>query len=216
MSFLPSGLSALTTANGFTLWHYRTEDTRTAVLIPGYFASAGTLLVAGDIVIVQASDATAMVPIRGGSLAGGGVTVDAAGTAPALLRSASVLADITLSATAVPRAIVLDAPPSPLSEGTSFVAGATITGPITQITFSFLTSAGALVAASQTVTVSSGRAVASFTAPSPGGGYRLRAVDASNATNVALSPPFAVTQPPRVLVETGGLLLLESGGTLLL
>ena len=215
MSFLPSGLSALTTANGFTLWHYRTEDTRTTVLTPGYFTAAGTLLMAGDIIIVQASDATALVPIRGGSLTGGGVTVDAAGTAPALLRSASLPADVTLGATAVPYAIVLDAPPSPLSEGTSFVVGATITGPITQIIFSFLTATGASVAASQTVAVSSGRAVATFVAPTPGGGYRLRAVDAADASNQALSPPFAVTQPPRVLAENGGLLLLENGGVLL-
>jgi len=216
MSFLPSGLSALTNANGFTLWHYRTEDSRTTVLAPGYFASAGTMLQPGDIVIVQASDATALVPIRGGAITGGGVTVDAAGTAPALLRSATLLIDVAVAATVTPRAIVLDPPPSPLSEGDILTAGASITGPIAQITFYFRTATGAEVSAPHTVAVVAGRAVTAFTAPAPAGGYRLLAVDAADPANVALSPPFAVTQPPRLLSESGGRLLLESGGALLL
>ena len=32
MPFIATGLSALATANGFTLWHYRTDDDRAAVL----------------------------------------------------------------------------------------------------------------------------------------------------------------------------------------
>lgn len=216
MSFLSSGLAALTTANGFTLWHYRTQDSRATVLAAGYFAAAGTLLQPGDIVIVQASDATAMVPIRGGPVAGGGVTVDALGAAPALLRSATLQADIALTATAVPRAIVLDAPPSPLFEGNGFVAGATVTGPIAQITFRFRTALGTEVAPPQTVAVAAGRAQAGFTAPAPAGGYRLLAADAADPAHADLSPPFAVTRPPRLLSEASGLLLLESGGAALL
>ncbi|MFN3591444.1 MAG: S24 family peptidase, partial [Thermaurantiacus sp.] len=56
----------------------------------------------GDIVIVQAADATALVPIRSGAAAGEGVTVDGCGSAPALLRSASLPFSIAVEATAVP------------------------------------------------------------------------------------------------------------------
>ncbi|WP_198373388.1 hypothetical protein, partial [Roseomonas rosulenta] len=138
MPFSALGLSALTSANGFTLWHYRTEDLRAEVLAPGYFAPAGAQLLPGDIVIVQASDSTALVPIRGGTIAGGGVTVDGSGSAPSLLRSASLVADIDLDATAVPRAIRLDTVAEVLFEGETLAAGATITGPIAQVTFTLL------------------------------------------------------------------------------
>ena len=216
MPFLPSGLSALTTANGFTLWHYRTEDDRASVLAPGYFAPATARLLPGDIVIVQAADATALVPIRGGSVVGGGVTVDGSGGAPALLRSATLLADVFLAGSAIPRALVLDAPPSPLNPGDALVAGVTVTGPIAQVTFTFRRSSGAEVSTPQTVSVVAGRAVAGFTAPEPAGGFRLFVVDAADPTNFALSPPFAVTQPPRLLTEAGGTLLTENGALLIL
>lgn len=216
MPFLPSGLSALTTANGFTLWHYRTEDDRASVLAPGYFAPAAARLLPGDIVIVQAADATALVPIRGGSIVGGAVTVDGSGGGPALLRSAALLADVVLAGSAIPRALVLDAPPSPLNPGDALVAGVTVTGPIAQVTFTFRRSSGAEVSAPQTVSVVAGRAVAGFTAPEPAGGYRLFAVDAADPTHFTLSPPFAVTQPPRLLTEAGGTLLTESGALLIL
>lgn len=184
MPFLSSGLAALTTANGFTLWHYRTEDDRASVLAAGYFAPAAAQLQPGDIVIVQASDATALVPIRGGSLAGGGVTVDGSGGAPALLRSATLLADVVVAASAIARALVLDPPPVPLLPGDALVAGAAVTGPIAQVTFSFRTATGAEVAPPQTVPVLAGRAEASFTAPVPGGGYRLFAVDAADPAKI--------------------------------
>lgn len=216
MPFLSSGLAALTTANGFTLWHYRTGDDRAAVLAPGYFALAATRLLPGDIVIVQAADATALVPIRGGPVAGGGVTVDGSGGAPALLRSATLRADVAVAAAAIARAIVLDPPPALLLPGDTLVAGAAITGPIVQVTIHFRTAAGTNVAPPQTVPVLAGRATASFTAPQPGGGYRLFAVDTADPLNASLSPPFAVTHPPRLLGESGGALLLESGAALLL
>ena len=215
MSFLPSGLSALTTANGFTLWHYRTEDDRASVLTAGYFAAAANRLLPGDIVIVQASDATALVPIRGGSVTGGGITVDGSGAAPALLRSATLKADVSLSAAAVPRALVLDAPPGGLLPGDPLSAGASVTGPITQVTFTLTTAGGSQIGAAVTVPVVSGRAVAGFSAPQPGGGYRLFARDAANPANFTQSPPFAVTQPPRLLNEAGGIVLLETGAALL-
>ena len=216
MPFLPSGLSALTTANGFTLWHYRTEDDRASVLAPGYFAPAATRLLPGDIVIVQAADATAMVPIRGGTLPGSGVTVDGSGATPALLRSATLGLDVMLSASATARAIQIDTLPATLFENDALPVGATITGPITQVTFALRNAAGADVWPAQTVPVAAGRAGATFVAPAPAGGYRIRVTETADPTLFAVSPPFAVAQPPRLLTEAGGRMLTEEGGLLLL
>jgi hypothetical protein len=214
MPFSALGLSALTSANGFTLWHYRTDEDRASVLAPGYFAPAAAQLLPGDIVIVQAIDATALVPIRGGTIAGGGVTVDGAGGAPSLLRSATLVADLDLAASATARAIVLDTIGALLFEGETLPVGATLTGPVAQVTFSLLTAGGA-AAAAQTVAVAGGRAAAAFTVPAPGGGDRLRAIETADPTLAALSPPFAVTFPPKLLTEDGQRLLTESGALLL-
>lgn len=216
MPFHPSDLAALTTANGFTLWHYRTEDDRATVLSPGYFAAAPAALLPGDIVIVQAADAMALVPIRGGAIAGGGVTLDGAGATPALLRSATLGFGVTLGATAVPRAIVLDPPPAAVLPGEPLPVGATLTGPVAQVTFALRSASGADAAPPQTVPVAGGRASAVFTAPAAADGYRIAAADAADPALLALSPPFAVSPPPRLLSEAGGRLLLESGGALLL
>lgn len=215
MPFSALGLSALTSANGFTLWHYRTEDLRATVLAPGYFEPAGAQLQPGDIVIVQALDATALVPIRGGTIAGGGVTVDGSGGAPSLLRSASLVADLDLAALADPRAIVLDTIAEVLFEGETLITGADIIGPVAQVTFTLLTSTGAVVGAPQTVPVALGRAGVSLPVPAPGGGYRLRAAETADPTLSRLSPPFAVTFPPKLLLEAGGRLLTENDALLL-
>ncbi|MBB5690610.1 hypothetical protein FHS88_002745 [Roseomonas alkaliterrae] len=216
MAFASSGLAALTTANGFTLWHYRTEDDRATVLAPGYFAPAGHLLQPGDIVIVQAADATALVPIRSGAAAGEGLTVDGSGSAPALLRSASLPFSIAVEATAVPRAIALDALPSPIVAGQVFPVGASVTGPIASLTFFFRDAGGAEVGPPQAAPVAAGRASAAFTAPGAGGGFRILAVETADPSLLALSPPFAVSPPPRLLTEAGFRLLLEDGAAILL
>lgn len=216
MPFSALGLSALTSANGFTLWHYRTEDLRATVLAPGYFAPASAQLKPGDIVVVQASDATALLPIRGGTLTGGGVTIDGSGGAPSLLRSANLVADIDITAIAIPRVLALDTIAELLFEGDTLVTGATITGPITQVTFTLLTAGGSNAAPPQTVPVVGGRAGVSFAVPPPGGGYRLRVIETADPALQVLSPPFAVTLPPKLLIESGGRILLENDALLLL
>jgi hypothetical protein len=216
MPFSASDLSALTSANGFTLWHYRTDDDRATVIALGYFEPAAPQLQPGDIVIVQAADATALVPIRGGTVAGGGIIVDGSGATPALLRSATLLVDVVLAATATARAIALDPPPGIVFEATSIEAGATVTGPILQVTFALRDADGADVAPPQTVPVAAGRAAASFATPAPASGYRISAVETADPTLFALSPPFVVAPAPRLLAEAGGRLLLETGADLLL
>jgi hypothetical protein len=54
MAFNPNGLSALTYANGFTLWHYRTIDLASDVDTTGYFNPAANMLRVGDFLFVNA------------------------------------------------------------------------------------------------------------------------------------------------------------------
>jgi hypothetical protein len=56
MSFRARELSVLAYANGFTLWHYRTDDGLDALLADneaGYFTPAAELLRPGDQIIVN-------------------------------------------------------------------------------------------------------------------------------------------------------------------
>lgn len=216
MPFSPSGLSALSTAGTFTLWYYGTSDDRATVLAAGYFAPAALQLRAGDVIILQASDATALIPVRSGTGAGPGVTLDTTGTTLNLLRSATLPFEITQAASIIARAIAIGALPGNLLPGTVFAVTANVTGPITQLVFTMRDAGGTQIGAAQTVPVVSGGASANFTAPAPGGGYRIRVADASDAALVAISPPFAVGNPPVLLTEAGGRLLLESGGAALL
>jgi hypothetical protein len=50
MAYDSSNLSALTYANGFTLWHYKTNDDAAAVDTAGYFNEAAGMLRVGDFV----------------------------------------------------------------------------------------------------------------------------------------------------------------------
>jgi hypothetical protein len=50
MAYDSSNLSALTYANGFTLWHYKTNDIATDVDTAGYFNDAAGMLRVGDFI----------------------------------------------------------------------------------------------------------------------------------------------------------------------
>jgi outer membrane protein assembly factor BamB len=54
MAYDASNLSALTYANGFTLWHYKTPDTAAVVDTTGYFNEAASMLRVGDFVFANA------------------------------------------------------------------------------------------------------------------------------------------------------------------
>ncbi len=53
MAYTPSGLSAISYANGFTLWHYRTADLAADVDNDGYFSAASKMLRVGDFMFVN-------------------------------------------------------------------------------------------------------------------------------------------------------------------
>jgi hypothetical protein len=59
MAYDASNLSALTYANGFTLWHYKTPDAAADVDNNGYFNEAASMLRVGDFIFANANvDAT--------------------------------------------------------------------------------------------------------------------------------------------------------------
>ncbi len=53
MAFDPKGLSVLAYANGFTLWHYTTEDAKDDVDDAGYFDGANEMLRGGDMILAN-------------------------------------------------------------------------------------------------------------------------------------------------------------------
>jgi hypothetical protein len=54
MAYKAENLSVLSYANGFTLWHYRTEDAATVVDSAGYFNVASKMLRVGDFLMLNA------------------------------------------------------------------------------------------------------------------------------------------------------------------
>jgi hypothetical protein len=54
MDFPLCNLSVLAYANGFTLWHYKdAAEGRPAATAPSFFAQAGDILAAGDMILVS-------------------------------------------------------------------------------------------------------------------------------------------------------------------
>ncbi|MEM7653008.1 MAG: hypothetical protein AAF220_07510 [Pseudomonadota bacterium] len=53
MAFKSQDLSVLAYANGFTLWHYRTEDNYGIIDNEGYFNDAFEMLQVGDVIIAN-------------------------------------------------------------------------------------------------------------------------------------------------------------------
>ena len=53
MAYKSSGLSAISYANGLSLWHYRTADSADDVLSPDYFDPAAKMLRQGDFMFVN-------------------------------------------------------------------------------------------------------------------------------------------------------------------
>ena len=53
MAFDSENISALSYANGFTLWHYRTNDAATLIDNTGYFDEAARLIRVGDFILLN-------------------------------------------------------------------------------------------------------------------------------------------------------------------
>jgi hypothetical protein len=215
MPFIATNLTVLSAANGFTLWHYRTTDSRAETEAQGYFTPAAERARVGDIILVQASDGTTMLSLRYGNLTGAAVVLDAFGTPPTFQRSANLPFSLTLTANPEARAIIFDTLPNAIEPGASIPVAVTILGNIGNVTFQLRNLAGTVLA-TLSAAVADRRASVLFPAQAPGGGYRIRANNTSDTSHATLSAPFAIGSPPRLLNEDGGILLLEQGGQLLL
>lgn len=51
--YKPANLSVLAYANGFTLWHYKTQDTLDVVFGEDYFKDSWDMLRSGDMIMVS-------------------------------------------------------------------------------------------------------------------------------------------------------------------
>jgi hypothetical protein len=82
MPYQSKDLSALSYANGFTLWHYRTTDAAAEVDTAGYFDGAVRMLRTGDFILCNSAIDTA--PSSGVMIvaANNGVTVDVTNLSP--------------------------------------------------------------------------------------------------------------------------------------
>lgn len=58
MAFQNKNLSVIAYANGFTLWHYKANETITTITTSGYFSPVATLMKTGDIILINASNGT--------------------------------------------------------------------------------------------------------------------------------------------------------------
>lgn len=215
MPFTPADLTALIQGNGFTLWHYRTDDRRTTVTAAGYFADVASRLRPGDIMLLQAGDSLAIVPFRTGPALGTGVTLD--GTVGPLntLRAISQAFSVSQAASVVVRTIVLAPIAAGIIAGSTIPVSASVAGPIAQVVFSLRDRTGALVPPAQTVSVAGGTAAASFPTPPVGSGYRIRAEDANDPNVVVVSRGFNIGEDlVLILQEDDRFLLTELGGAL--
>jgi hypothetical protein len=215
MAFDNAALIPLIANSGFTMWLYRTADTRATALGAGYFAAAAGRLATGDVMFLQASDALTLTTIRPGTVVAAGLVVDTAATPFRATRSAAQRFSVTQAATALAMTLLLAPVAGGIVTGSTVAAQAAVTGPITQVSFSIRDAAGAPIGAPQSATVSAGVASASLPAPPSGFGYRLRAEAVGFPEIVGLSEPFMVSLPFALLAQDGFALLIEDGTRLL-
>lgn len=64
MAYDSNNLSALSYANGFTLWHYKTPDHPETVELSYYFDKAANMLRVGDFIFVNGDGEGAVLLVR--------------------------------------------------------------------------------------------------------------------------------------------------------
>ena len=215
MAFSTATFAALIESNGFTMWHYVTTDTRASVVAAGYFATVAGRLRAGDLVLLQTSDAMALLPVRSGPALGTGVTLDGVVGALATVRNALFSFTINQSLSAIVRTIVLAPLAAGIGVGGSIPVSAQVTGAVSSVVFGVYDTSGTLVPPAITAPVVGGSASAILAAPPLGNSYRIRAQDAAVPGLVASSLAFNVGPDLQFLLrEDDTHLLLETASGL--
>ncbi len=215
MAFSTATFAALIESNGFTMWHYVTTDTRSAVSGAGYFATVAARLRAGDLMLLQTADSMALLPIRSGSVLGTGVTLDGVVGALATVRNALFSFTVNQSISAIVRTIVMAPLAAGIVVGSSIPVSAQVTGAVNTVVFGIYDTAGTLVPPAITAPVVGGVASAILAAPPQGSTYRIRAQDADVPSLVATSFTFGVGADLEFLLrEDDTHLLLQTGSGL--
>jgi hypothetical protein len=216
MPFVNTDLTPLLTGSGFTLWLYRTADTRATALAAGYFAAAGPRLETGDLILLQASDAVALLPVRTGDIVAAGLTVDTTAAPFRVDRTAARRFSIRQAASAAAITVILAPIAAGIASNGTVAAQANVTGPVTQVVFTLRDAGGNPVRGPTTANVSSGAASVTFPAPPVGSGYRMRVEATIDPAAVDTSQAFSVTAPFALLLPASGSLLLENSGRIVL
>jgi len=215
MPFAPTALMPIFQSQGFSLWHYRSTDTRDQITAQGYFAPARTQLRAGDVMFVQASDALAILPVRANAAIGTGVNLDGAVAPIALTRTVAKSFQFVQQASAVVTTIILAPLLAGIIAGTSIPVSAQVIGPISQVVVTLRDAQGQIVPPAQLVDVAQGYVTTTLPTPPVGTGYRLRVEDAGESGVVAVSSTFNILPDLRlVLAEDGTRLLQEDGSAI--
>jgi hypothetical protein len=215
MPFDNTAFTPLLTGSGFTLWLYRTGDTRATALGANYFAPAAARIETGDLILLQASDAVALLPVRAGDSVAAGIVIDTAAAPFRVNRVVAQRFSVRQAASAVAMTVVLAPLAAGLVANGTVQAQAAVTGPVAEVSFSIRDAAGATVRGPQAVAVAAGVAAVTLPAPPAGSGYRMRvqaSIDPAVADN---SAAFSVTAPFGLLMQAGGTLLIEDGSRLL-
>jgi hypothetical protein len=215
MPFISTDLTPLLTGSGFTLWLYRTADTRATALGAGYFAPAGPQLETGDLILLQAADAVALLPVRAGDIVAAGLVVDTAAAPFRVNRTAAPRFSMRQAATAAAITVVLAPIAAGIVSNGTVQAQAAVAGAVSEVLFTLRDEAGQAVRGPQAASVSGGAASISFPAPPAGSGYRMRVEATVDPAAADSSAPFSVTAPFSLRLQTGSALLLQTGGLVL-
>lgn len=215
MPYDNNALVPLLVNSGFTLWLYRTTDTRAEALSAGYFAPAAARLSSGDTMLLQASDALTLTTVRLGTDVAPGLVVDTFAVPFRVNRSAAQLFSVRQLASAVAMTVLLAPLAGGYIAGGTIAAAAQVAGPVAEVSFSISDAAGTTVRGPQTATVSGGSASTTFAAPAAGAGYRLRVEAVGQPLLADTSPPFSVGEPFALLDQGGFALLTQAGFRLL-
>lgn len=213
MPFNLRDLAALVASDSVTLWFYSTSDTRATVLAPGYFSTVADRLDAGHIIICRAADALSFLPVRANGAVGNGLVLDAYAAPLSLTTSAAQVIETSMSTTPVTRTLSLGAIPAGITVGRTFSVSASVTGAVSSVSFTLLDGSGTALDVRVAIPVA-GNAGVTFTAPSAGTGFRIRAADTDEPAASMLSSSFVISAPFAILLESGGSLLTESGAEL--
>ena len=157
MSYDMPALTPLLTAGSFTVWQYRTMDSRAAVTAPGYFSDAKTKLQPGHLLILQSADAMTFQSVSAPGVVGLDLTVDTKPFSLNIARSVSLQFGPGGKVAALLRELILDAMPNSLKIGSTLTVAATAKGPFREARFTLLNSSGTVVSGPVTASVVSGR-----------------------------------------------------------